>query len=214
MQHRPSSLAFGSFLVYPSPGRSPEFARYKTDVLGIKEDRVHAGGERWPEHAAAWLARELPGSALEQFFDDQPWLVPLPRSGLLQKDSHWPAKRICEALVEQGRIGARVECALVRKTAVQKSAGSRNRPSPLEHHGSFAPVLPVRASTIILVDDVVTRGSTALGGAWRILEAMPEANVKLFAMARTVSDGDVDGPVDLVVGTVEHRGGNRLVRSP
>jgi hypothetical protein len=60
----------------------------------------------------------------------------------------------------------------------------------------------------------VTRGSTALGAAWRILEAMPEANVKLFAMARTVSDSEVRGLVDLVAGTVEHHGGNFLVRKP
>jgi hypothetical protein len=43
---------------------------------------------------------------------------------------------------------------------------------------------------------------------------MPEANVKLFAMARTVPDGEVRGLVDLVVATVEHHGRNYFVRKP
>lgn len=213
MHYRPYSLAFGSFLVYPSPGKSAELARFKADVLGIKEDRVRAGGERWPDYAAAWLARELAGSPLERFFTGQPWLVPLPRSGLAQRDSHWPARRICEALVGQG-IGTRVESALARETAVRKSAGSASRPAPMVHYRSFAPVLPVRADTIILIDDVVTRGSTSLGAAWRILDVMPDANVKLFAMARTVLDSDVRGLLDLVVGTIELQGENYLLRKP
>lgn len=213
MHSLPSSLSFGSFLVYPSPGKSPEFARYKAAVLGIKEDRVRAEGERWPDYAATGLALKLTGSALERFFDGEPWLVPIPGSGLQSKDGHWPTKRICEALVGQG-IGARVDSTLSRQSAMRKSAGSPNRPSPLEHYNSFAPVLPVRASTIILVDDVVTRGSTALGAAWRILDAMPTVNIKLFAMARTVLDGEVRGLVDLVVGTIEQTSSNFLKRTP
>lgn len=174
---------------------------------------MRAGDERWPDYAAAWLARELAGSALERFFGGNPWLVPIPGSGILQKDSHWPARRICEALVGRG-IGARVEFALARETAVRKSAGSANRLSPMGHYQSFAPVLPVRTNTIILVDDVVTRGSTGLGAAWRILDAMPDVDVKLFAMARTMPDGGVRELVDLVVGTIEKQGENFLLRRP
>lgn len=199
--------------MYPSPGKTAALAQYKADVLGIKEDRVRAGGERWPEYAAAWLAREFPRSPLENFFDGEPWLVPVPRSGLLPKDGHWPARRICEALVGQG-IGARVESVLARGTAVPKSAGSASRPSPLAHYESFAPVLPARTSTIILVDDIVTRGATALGAAWCILDAMPEVSVKLFAMARTMRDDEVRGLVDLVVGTITQEGPNFLKRAP
>ena len=131
----------------------------------------------------------------------------------MQKDSHWPAKRICEALVGQ-ETGARAECMLTRQTAVRKSAGAASRPSPLDHWGSFAPVLPVRTDRIILVDDVVTRGSTALGATWKILEAMPDVDIKLFAIARTMADREVRGLVDLVVGSIELQSENFLVRRP
>ncbi len=199
--------------MYPSPGRSAEHASFKAAVLSIKEDRVRPEGERWPEYAAKRLVRELAGSPLERFFDGGPWLVPLPRSGLAQKDSLWPAKRISEALVGQG-IGARVVCTLERRTAVRKSAGSANRPSPMDHYRSFGPAVPVRTDRIILVDDVVTRGSTALGAAWRILEAMPEVGVALFAVARTLPDHEVRGAVDLVVGSIEQVSENFLRRTP
>jgi hypothetical protein len=124
-------------------------------VLSIKEDRVRADGERWPEYAARRLVETLPGSVLEGFFDEDPWLVPVPRSGLPQKDSLWPAKRLGEALVGAG-LGARCVCAPERRRAVPKSAGAATRPSPLEHYASFGPALPVGAGRIILVDDVVT----------------------------------------------------------
>jgi hypothetical protein len=97
---------------------------------------------------------------------------------------------------------------------VPKSAGAATRPSPLEHFASLGPALPVGAGRIILVDDVVTRGSTALGAAWRLLEAMPDVEVALFALARTVPDGAAGGFVDVVRGTIEHGGGNWLERKP
>jgi predicted amidophosphoribosyltransferase len=56
----------------------------------------------------------------------------------------------------------------------------------LDHYASFGPALPLRAGRIILVDEVVTRGSTALGAAWRLLEAMPDVSIMLLALARTV----------------------------
>ena len=206
------NLPFGSFLVYPSPGKSEEHARYKKAVLSIKEDRVRPEGERWPEYAAKRLVQLLPESPLEHFFDGDPCLVPLPRSGLSAKDSVWPAKRISESLVHHG-LGARVECAIERRTAVHKSAGSENRPSPRDHYSSFRAV-PVKAERIILVDDVVTRGSTALGAAWRLLEVMPVAQVKLFAVARTMRDHEVRGSIDIVLGTIELQSPNYLLRSP
>ncbi|MDE0089811.1 MAG: hypothetical protein OXP12_00380 [Thaumarchaeota archaeon] len=45
----------------------------------------------------------------------------------------------------------------------------------------------VEPKKILLVDDVVTRGSTFLGAACRVSEVYPEAEVKAFAPIRTVS---------------------------
>lgn len=44
--------------------------------------------------------------------------------------------------------------------------------------------------SILLVDDLVTRGSTFLGAAYRIAESYPNARIKAFAAMRTVSNLD------------------------
>ena len=38
---------------------------------------------------------------------------------------------------------------------------------------------------LTLVDDVLTKGSTAIGAAWRILHELPQADVKVFSVFRT-----------------------------
>jgi len=40
---------------------------------------------------------------------------------------------------------------------------------------------------IVLVDDVITRGATMLGAASRLAEVYPEAEIRCFAMIRTMS---------------------------
>jgi adenine/guanine phosphoribosyltransferase-like PRPP-binding protein len=42
------------------------------------------------------------------------------------------------------------------------------------------------ASNVILVDDVVTRGRTLLAAALRLREALPRADVRGFALVRTM----------------------------
>ena len=184
-------------------------------MIAIKEDRFNTQEHMpWVDYAimylADWCVQDAP---LDQSFAGDPVLVPLPRSGLAQKHSHWPAKRISDALVAKG-IGKRVEPILTRQTAIRKSAGAASRPSPQEHYDSLALVLPIHADNVILVDDVITRGSTALGVAWRVLEAMPSATVKIFAIARTLTDPKVSDFVDIVSGPIDKQGPNFLVRDP
>ncbi|MCS7145349.1 MAG: hypothetical protein RMJ28_07030 [Nitrososphaerota archaeon] len=40
----------------------------------------------------------------------------------------------------------------------------------------------------MLVDDIITRGHTVLGGAWRIAEAYPNSIIVAFALFRTISE--------------------------
>lgn len=216
MTSRLSSLPFGSLLVYPSRAASSKLASYKYTILAIKQDQfLEDQNMRRTDYTAKYLIDHcLDDPPLQGFFAGRPTLVPLPQSGLPQKDSHWPAKRIADALAAHG-VEARVQCLLERGTAIRKSAGSRNRPSPEEHYNSYKPALPIHANSIILVDDVVTRGATALGAAWRILEAIPEVDIKLFAVARTISqDEEVREFVDPVTGTITHWGSNSLDRRP
>ncbi len=214
MESRLARLEFGSFLVYPSTAPSDATRQFKRTILDIKGDRYDRRVQmRMPEYAAKRLAEELLGSPLERFFRAS-ILVPLPRSGLRQKDSLWPAQRICEELVRY-KLAERFVAAIERKIPVRKSAGSSDRPSPREHYDSLEMLLaPPTAKAIVLVDDVITRGATALGAAWRILEGMPEVDVKVFAIARTVPAEQATRLVDIQVGTIELKGTNWITRTP
>lgn len=214
MKSRPNRITFGSFLVYPSTAKTDETRKFKQTILRIKLDRYdRTVAMRMPEYAAKRLAEELPGSPLKDFFEGAV-LVPIPQSGLRQKHSLWPAQRICEELVRH-KIAKRFEPVLERKTPVRKSAGSADRPAPHEHYESFDVLLPLpTASRIILVDDVITRGSTALGASWRLLDIFPELEITVFAMARTVPAEDARQFVDIQVGMVELTKTNWLERRP
>jgi phosphoribosylpyrophosphate synthetase len=43
---------------------------------------------------------------------------------------------------------------------------------------------------VILVDDIVTRGHTFMGYAWKIEEAYPDVSIHAFAAVRAVSNPD------------------------
>jgi hypothetical protein len=214
VESRPSRLTFGSFLVYPPRARTGKGLAIKKAVLGVKEDRYFRKAKmRMPEHAAMRLRESLPDSPLEDFFAGDPLLVPIPRSGLLRKNALWPAQRICEALIQEG-LGSQHQALLTRQTAVSKSAGSPDRPSPEEHYASLAAGLPPQAERVILVDDVITRGASAMGAYWRLLDILPSAEIHLFAIARTVQDEAPEEAIDCVLGSVVYQGNNWLERNP
>jgi len=61
----------------------------------------------------------------------------------------------------------------------------------------------VAAENISLVDDVVTKGATLLAAASLIKDDFPNADVRAFAMIRTMGlVADIGGVIDPVVGTI------------
>jgi len=67
---------------------------------------------------------------------------------------------------------------------------------------------------VILVDDVVTREATIIGGVNRLKEAFPSAEIRAFAMMRVMSSfGDFVGVEDPCVGTITMYG-NDTRRKP
>ncbi len=56
--------------------------------------------------------------------------------------------------------------------------------------------------SFVIVDDVITRGATLLACYARLREAYPDANITCFALARTMSDGDIPQLVEPIAGTV------------
>jgi hypoxanthine phosphoribosyltransferase len=67
------------------------------------------------------------------------------------------------------------------------SAWMWERPTVQQHYQSFA-VRPTAkaAKNILLVDDVITKGRTLAAAAMRMQEAFPKADVRAFALIRTM----------------------------
>jgi len=129
----------------------------------------------------------------------------------------WPALRICQSLKAEGCAAAVLPC-LKRVKPVTKSAtaGSGQRPDPDAHYESLevdqqAMLRP--PTTITLVDDVITRGSTFLAMYQRLAEAFPQAEIRCFAVVRTMSDVEVDPIMSPVEGLISFNGTN-LQRRP
>jgi predicted amidophosphoribosyltransferase len=125
---------------------------------------------------------------LSGFFDSKDVLVPVPGSAPNTTGYSSPAERLAAALVDVG-IGGSTWLGLQRVRAVHRSATAEpgKRPSVTLHYQSFFMEQPVRPpERILLIDDVVTRGRTLLAAASRVHDAIPRAQVRAFALVRTL----------------------------
>lgn len=70
-------------------------------------------------------------------------------------------------------------------------------------------------STITLVDDVLTMGRTTYACAQRVHEAFPEAEIRLFALIRTLGlVDDIATIVDPTIGKITGYSSGRTFRDP
>ncbi len=157
--------------------------------------------------ASAWLETVGHGR-LAAVFGDTVILVPVPGSTPGVRGAGWVGQRLAWCLKEIG-LAAAVWPVLRRRHAVRKSAfaPAGQRPTVLDHYGSFsvdrapcecAPIGggdAVRGAygidlRMMLVDDVITRGRTLLAAAARLREAFPGAQIRAFALLRTLARGE------------------------
>lgn len=151
-----------------------------------------------------WLSRLIACTWLEAlghqrfaaFLGKRVVLVPVPGSAPAA-GAGWVGERIAWCLKEV-ELAGEVWPILRRCRAVRKSAfaPAGARPSVLEHYASFAIERAVDGGSVreprgtglqlTLVDDVITRGRTLLGAAGRLREAFPGAQVRAFALLRTL----------------------------
>jgi predicted amidophosphoribosyltransferase len=125
---------------------------------------------------------------LAGFFGTTDVLVPVPGSAPSGAGGSWVAKHLAAALVNEG-LGATAWSGLRRVSAVRKSATAApgERPTVHLHYESFfieRPAIPLER--IVLIDDVVTKGRTLLAAATRVHEAFPCAQIRAFALVRTM----------------------------
>ena len=125
---------------------------------------------------------------LAGFFRATDVLVPVPGSSPKACGTPWVAADLADALVHAG-VGTMVWRGLHRICPVRKSATSAPgaRPSVSRHYESFLIERPPKTlASLVLIDDVVTKGRTFLAAATRLQEAFPEADIRAFALLRTL----------------------------
>ncbi len=202
-----SKIEFSSLLTYSPRGNKQDHIVSRNVKNSIKNDIVDKCGVM-SEQIAQLIKIHLDEYCFSDYFNKNVILVPTPKSSLLQPNELWVPKRITMALEKNG-LGKNREC-LIRETAVTKSASaqSKDRPKALEHYNSMrVNELLVQPKEITLVDDVITRGATTFGAVNRLVEAFPQANIRVFAVLRTISNPDEFSKIyDPCVGTISLKG--------
>jgi hypothetical protein len=177
------SISFGSCYIY-----SPRGDGLMCGLSRMLCERLKSADPEWlPKYAREVHEQSVRYGRYAQLFGRETVLVPIPGSGV-SRCAFWAAERLAFALKEMGLARTVWPC-LHRKLAVRKSASALTgeRPTVAQHYDSFA-VEPAAHSpqTIVLIDDVITKGRTLLAAAARVREAFPNAHVRAFALIRTM----------------------------
>ena len=201
-----SQVSFGSHLVYSPRGVSDISQKSRSICRCVKEDSfltVHGEPERAIPFIVRRLKAKLQASPLQYLLTDNIVFVPAPRSSPLQLNSLDPPQLICDALTRE--LGHPTMRLLERTVQVPKAAFSKpaDRPKARQHYETIRAIPEMcDAEHIILVDDVITRGSMTIGCASRLAEAHQRAKVSALAIIRTMSQGEVATIEDICAGAI------------
>ncbi len=203
------SITFASCYVYSPLGSNGASERSRQLRTLLKSGDVH-----FIFKYAARVRQQAAGiSPLTGYLCPSSVLVPIPGSARTAAGSVSVAEHLATALIEEG-LGQGLWRGLRRIRAVRKSATAvpGSRPTVANHYDSFAiaeaaardPVprgaLPHR---VVLIDDVVTKGRTLLAAAARVREVLPNAEIRAFALLRTMGFiKDIDRLLDPCVGEI------------
>jgi hypothetical protein len=215
-----SEVRFGSFLVYSPRGTSETSRRSNQICRAIKRDGVLGHPPvRIIEHAVRRLRETIDAGDLADMLAPDVTLVPCPRSAPFPptQPALWVPMRICQALRAAG-FGSEIMPFLERVEAVRKSAfaGPGERPS-VQRHLTTMRVESALAhpSRITVIDDVVTKGATLLAAASLVATAFPGAEVRGFALVRTMGlVTDVERVIEPVVGRIVYAPTEGIHRQP
>jgi hypothetical protein len=175
-------VAFASCYVYSPAGGGAASERSRLLRTLLKEGDAHF----MLKYALRVRQQAEGASCLAGFFLAQDVLVPVPRCAP-RSGGTWVAEELAHALVRAG-LGSMTWAGLHRICAVRKSATASHgaRPTVDLHYDSFRVEPPsFRIASIVLIDDVITKGRTLLAAAARLREAFPGAPVRAFALLRT-----------------------------
>lgn len=222
---RLSRMEFASLLAYvPQPWGEPEQQTAQQRV----RDFVNASlkpcklmqieGQR--VSAASFAVSRLSSHAgpLRSLAGQGPIAVPVPRATPSKAGSAWASIEVAEALVAAGHA-AEVLPLVERRISMPKAASRRkgDRLTVADHFASLG-VSPGfhfdPGAALLLVDDVISSGSTMLACRHRLLESYPSAKIVGFAVARTISEpSQFKSVVEFVTGEITEWMG-RASRNP
>jgi hypothetical protein len=177
-------LPFAACYVYSPKGES-EVSQRSRQLCA----RVKSGSTKWLRSYAAAVHQEvLHGRRFLELFNEHTLLVPIPECRPSGHTTFWAARRLALALQGTG-LAEEVWTGLRRVSSVERSSSAWmwERPTVQQHYQSFA-VIPSSKSAkkIMLVDDVITKGRTLAAAAMRLQDAFPDAEVRAFALVRTM----------------------------
>lgn len=206
-----SEVSFGAFLTY-SPKGDSEIAQRSRKW----RDHIKRGSKESLKKAVMKLYADQNTLPFRHLFEGDVALVPVPtHAPLVAEDALWVPRLIAELLLSYG-LGSSVAPVLKRKYSIAKSAYSLKGQRPtiqIQMDSMEVERELFRAPTrIVVVDDVITKGTTLLSAASLIKEAYPKAHVSCFALLRTMGMvPDVTGIVNPCFGKIFKEGseGNR-----
>jgi len=178
-------LPYAACYVYSPKGES-EVSQRSRQLCA----RVKSGSSEWLRSYAATVHQEVTHgtAAFREFFTKPTVLVPVPEYRASRSATMWCARRLAYALREAG-LAEEVWAGLRRVSSVERSSSAWmwERPTVQQHYQSFA-VRPTAkaAKNILLVDDVITKGRTLAAAAIRMQQVFPKADVRAFALIRTM----------------------------
>lgn len=173
---------------YPSPAESQVQKNVKSFILsGVKYDRQVKGSSESAICAVIRMTLELGLDEVKAYLGGIDWVVPVPGHSRYREGDLWPSLSIAGWLHHFG-VGQEVRPCVKRTVKVDKSATAApgKRPTVKTHLESIAVdhnLVP--PTSVLLADDVVTRGATMAACAIAIQRTWPNASVKAFAIART-----------------------------
>jgi hypothetical protein len=200
------SVAFYSCYIYSPRGNS--FASAASRQLCA---RLKLGDSIWlPGYAGVVRELATKNEMFAELFSADATLVPIPGSDP-SSTRLWAAERLAMAL-HGVLLGKAVWPGIQRRYPVRKSATALNadRPTTQRHYDSLSvPDPSVEPHRVILIDDVITKGRTILAAAARLHEAFPNADIRAFALVRTMGFlSDVSQFLEPCKGFVRWAGGD------